>query len=214
MKEVTRGTLENLRPKASGHIVLASASPSRARILECAGVPFNATTAHIDERSVKESLKAEGARPLEVAETLAELKARRVSESRPDALVIGADQILECDGSWFDKPEDLAQAAAHLRVLSGRTHELATAVCVVEAGRRVWHHRESPSLTMRTLSEGFIHLYLDKVGEDVLTSVGAYQLEGAGAQLFERIEGDFFSILGLPLLPLMRFLRDRGLLMT
>ena len=214
MKEHTGGTFDDPSPMDNGQIVLASASRSRARILESAGVPFVAIAAHVDEESVKESLKAEGAKPLAVAETLAELKAKRVSESRPDTFVIGADQILECDGEWFDKPKDRAQAIRHLRNLSGRTHELATAVCVVTAGQLIWHHREAPGLTMRTLSDAFIHRYLDQVGEAALTSVGAYQLEGLGAQLFEHVQGDFFSILGLPLLPLMRFLRERGLLMT
>ena len=113
---------------------------------------------------------------------------------------------------WFDKPPDLDHAAAQLRALSGLTHILPTAVVILRAGRRIWHHRANPELTMRRLSDAFIADYLEKVGETALSSVGAYQLEGPGAQLFERIEGDFFTILGLPLLPLLDFLREQGVL--
>lgn len=203
---------EEARQQDMTEVILASASPARARVLTNAGVPHRIEAAAVDEAPVKISLRAEGANPLAVAETLAELKAQRVSNRHPAALAIGADQILVCNDVWYDKPQDLRQAADHLKTLCGRTHHLATAICIVEAGRRVWHHREVPALTMRSLDETFIGHYLERLGNTALESVGAYQLEGLGAQLFKRIDGDFFSILGLPLLPLMAFLRERGVL--
>lgn len=203
---------EEARQQVVTEVVLASASPARARVLTSAGVPHQIEAAAVDEAPVKVSLRGEGADPLAVAETLAELKAQRVSNRHPAALVIGADQILVCNDVWFDKPQDMRQAADHLKALRGRTHHLATAICIVEAGRRIWHHRENPALTMRSFDEAFIEHYLERVGSAALESVGAYQLEGLGAQLFTRIDGEFFSILGLPLLPLMAFLRDRGVL--
>ncbi len=191
-------------------VVLASASRTRLELLLCAGVSARAEPARVDEQEVRASLRAEKANVEDAAETLAELKARKVSRHASGALVIGADQILDCDGAWFDKPPDRARAAADLRALSGKRHSLATAVCVVRDGARLWHHRESARLTMRPLGDAFIEAYLDAVGVDALASVGAYQLEGLGAQLFSRVEGDYFTILGLPLLPLLEFLRNHG----
>ncbi len=189
-------------------IVLASASQARRRLLVNAGLLVDIEPARIDEQEVKDALKAEGAGPAQVAETLAELKAQRVSRHRPGALVVGADQILECNGVWFDKPSDRAQAASHLRALSGKEHRLICGVCVVRDGTRLWHHNEQARLTLRPLSDDFIDTYLSALGELALTSVGVYQLEGLGAQLFSKIEGDYFTILGLSLLPLLAFLRD------
>lgn len=191
-------------------VVLASASAARRTLLEQAGVPVAVEPAHVDEAEVKAALRAEGADAGAVAEALAELKARRVSTRRPGALVIGADQVLECEGVWYDKPADLDEAAAHLRALAGRTHALETAVCVARDGARLWHHRAVARLTVRPLSEAFIRGYLAAAGADALGSVGAYRLEGLGAQLFARVEGDYFTILGLPLLPLLEFLRGHG----
>ncbi len=191
-------------------VVLASASRARLELLLRAGVATRAAPAHVDEHEVRASLRAEKAGVEDAAETLAELKARKVSRHASDALVIGADQILDCDGAWFDKPPDRVRAAADLRALSGKRHSLATAVCVVRDGVRLWHHRESARLTMRPLGDAFVEAYLDAVGVDALASVGAYQLEGLGAQLFSRVEGDYFTILGLPLLPLLEFLRNHG----
>ena len=196
----------------SEEVVLASASPSRKRLLAAAGVAHIAMPASIDEETTKQSLRAQGAAPLEIAETLAELKARRIAMRHPGKLVIGADQMLVCDEVQLDKPKDLDQAARHLALLSGRTHVLPTAVVLVLDDQRVWHHRDTPRLTMRPLSESFIADYLSTAGEAVLSSVGAYQIEGLGAQLFTKIEGDFFTILGLPLLPLLDFLRARDAL--
>lgn len=191
-------------------LVLASASASRRRLLEAAGLAFEARPAGVDESEVKRALEAEGAEPIQAAETLAELKAARVSAQRPGALVIGADQLLACEGRWYDKPADLEAAADQLLALAGRSHSLETAVCVVHDGTRLWHHNAVCRLTMRSFGRGFVERYLAAAGPAALDSVGGYQLEGLGVQLFSRIEGDFFEILGLPLLPLLGFLRDRG----
>ena len=191
-------------------VVLASASRSRLELLRRAGLHLRAEPARVDESEVKASLRAEQADAAAAAETLAELKANKVSLRAPGALVIGVDQILYCEGRWFDKPPDRAAAVAHLRALGGKTHALATAVCVVCDGARIWHHREAPRLTMRPLDGIFIESYLDAAGPGVLETVGAYRLEDLGAQLFTEVSGDYFTILGLPLLPLLGFLREHG----
>lgn len=196
-------------------VVLASASASRRRLLEAAGLDVQAQPAAIDEAEVKLALKAEGASAIQVAETLAELKARRTSErlepgGGPGPFVIGADQMLDCEGEWFDKPNDLEAAKAQLLALAARSHTLETSVCVVRDGGRIWHHTARARLTLRPLSEAFVDRYLGAVGDAALTSVGGYQLEGMGVQLFQRVEGDFFTILGLPLLPLLDFLRSNA----
>ena len=193
-------------------LVLASASPSRRTMLENAGLSFFVMPAAIDEDAVKEALKAEGASAARTAETLAELKAQRVSAHHPGSLVIGADQMLECEDRWFDKPIDRDGAFESLRALQGRSHVLCSAVCIVRDGSRIWHHGEPARMTMRTLSDHFIAAYLDALGDKAFSSVGVYQLEGLGPQLFSRIEGDFFTILGLPLLPLLDVLRANGVL--
>jgi septum formation protein len=146
----------------------------------------------------------------DLAETLAELKARKISGRHGGALVVGADQVLDCQGKWFDKPVDRAAARAQLLDLRGKMHELISCVCVLRDGERLWHHIGRARLTVRPFTESFLDDYLDQVGDAVLQSVGAYQLEGRGAQLFSRIDGDYFTILGLPLLPLLDFLRNHG----
>ena len=193
-------------------IVLASASASRTKLLAAAGLVIEQRPSAVDEGDLRDALKADGASAEEAAMALAELKADAISTDAPGALVIGADQILEADGRWFEKPDNREQARDELRTLSGREHRLATAVCVLRDGTRLWGCAESPRLEMREFSDEFLEAYLDRVGDAALTSVGAYQLEGAGAQLFERIDGDFFTILGLPLLPLLNFLRAQGAL--
>lgn len=204
----TPATMTPLMAAGAPLLVLASASTARARLLAEAGLAVRCQAAAVDEEGMKAALKAEGATPAQVAETLAELKAQRVASKCPGALVIGADQMLSCNEVWFDKPPDRDHAAAQLRALSGKTHTLWTTVCVVRNGSRIWHHNAAARLTMRTLSDAFIEAYLAAVGPAVTTSVGAYHLEGLGAQLFAKVEGDFFTILGLPLLPLLDFLRS------
>jgi septum formation protein len=181
-------------------------------MLNAAGVGFSTDPAGVDETEVKRALRAEGAAPVVVAETLAELKAQQVSGRHSGALVVGADQVLECRGELFDKPVDLAHARAHLQALRGNEHRLHCSVCVVRDRQYLWHHNEMATLHMRDLGDRFIDLYLADVGDDALLSVGAYQLEGRGAQLFSAIRGDFFTILGMPLLPLLEFLRGQGVL--
>lgn len=193
-------------------VVLASASRARVAMLEQAGVPVIAHPAAVDEDEVKRSCRAEGLPVEAVAEALAELKAMRVTRRHPGALVIGADQMLECEGDWFDKPVDRAAARDQLLRLRGRTHRLVSCAVVVRDGERLWHQVQSARLTVRPFTEAFLDDYLDRAGERVLGSVGCYQIEGLGAQLFSRVEGDWFTILGMPLLPLLGFLRAHGVL--
>jgi septum formation protein len=142
------------------------------------------------------------------------MKAHRVAGRHGGALVLGADQMLECNGDWFDKPVDRAAAAETLRRLSGRTHRLIACAVIVKDGGRIWHQIDSADLTVRPLGEDFIAAYLDAIGDDAFKSVGAYQIEGPGAQLFTRVRGDYFTVLGLPLLPLLGFLREHGVVRT
>jgi septum formation protein len=200
-------------PAGAPRLILASASPTRARLLRAAGVPFEQRPAAIDEPSLKQSLQADGVPAGDAAVALAELKAERVAVRMPDAIVLGADQVLTCEGRWFDKPRDRAEASAQLEALAGKRHELATAAVAVRAGARVWHHVAVPRLWLRHCSPSFREGYLDAVGEAALTSVGAYQIEGLGAQLLARIEGDHFAVLGLPLLEVLEFLRGQGVLL-
>lgn len=191
-------------------LLLASASPSRAALLRNAGIDARIEPAGIDESEIKASLRAQGADAAHVAETLAELKATRVSRRHAGALVVGADQMLACGDVWYDKPADLAEARRHLAALRGKQHDLLSAVCVVRDGARIWHHAEQAQMRMRNFSDGFLDRYLQTVGNDALGLVGAYRLEGPGIQLFAQINGDFFGIIGLPLLPLLDFLRGHG----
>jgi len=197
---------------ADAPIVLASGSATRAAMLRAAGLEVVVDPASVDEDEVKLSLKAAGARVEDVAEALAELKAQRISARRPGLLVVGADQMLECEGVWFDKPTGRDAAKAQLKALAGRTHRLVSCAVVCLDGARIWHRTDTARLTLRPLSDAFLDRYLDAAGEAVCTSVGAYQVEGLGAQLFARIEGAHATILGLPLLPLLDFLRTRGVL--
>jgi len=193
-------------------VILASTSRTRGMILTNAGVAFTAIAPGVDEDTIKASLRAEGASAAEAAEALAEVKAIRLSGRHHDALVIGADQMLVSEDRWYDKPTDRAAARRQLQELRGKSHQLVTSAVVMLGGQRIWHHVERATLTMRPFSEAFLDLYLDQAGEDILSSVGAYQLEGMGAQLFSKVEGDHFVILGLPLLPLLDFLRVHGVL--
>ena len=192
-------------------LVLASRSLARSLLLRRAGIAFDVDAASLDEEAVKLAMKAEGATAMDAAATLAALKAERVCARHPGVLVVGADQILDCGGQWFDKPTDAEHLRAHLTALRGREHRLETAVCVARDGAVIWHDGDSATLTMRPFSDQFLDGYLVAAGPEALESVGGYRLEGPGAQLFSRIDGDFFTILGLPLLPLLAFLRGHGI---
>jgi septum formation protein len=193
-------------------VVLASKSASRAAILRAAGVPFDVTGSGVDEDAAKARLLAAGQGPREIAVELAAAKAVAVSKALPGAIVIGADQTLDLDGELFDKAETLTEGRARLRRLRGRAHLLHSAVVVAQHGAPIWRYLESPRLVMRAASDVFIDAYLTRHGEALLGSVGVYQLEGDGVQLFEAINGDYFAILGLPLLPLLALLREKGAL--
>ncbi len=191
-------------------IVLASGSPARQALLANAGIAFTVEPASLDERSLEAPLLARGATPAEIAMALAEAKAMEVSRRLPDALVIGADQTLDCDGHRGTKSATMAEAKAQLERLAGRAHKLHSAVAVARGGAVRWRHLDSATLTMRLLTAAEIDAYLARLGEPVLKSVGVYQLEGEGIRLFEAIEGNYFTILGLPLLPLLAYLRGEG----
>jgi septum formation protein len=188
-------------------VILASGSSARREMLAAAGVKFSVMPADVDEPAMKSSSPAA---PGALALDLAVAKARRIAALAPGALVIGADQILVCEGERFDKPESLGAAAVHLRTLRGKTHQLVTASCVVRDTQTLWSHVETPVMTVRDFSEAFLADYLAAEGDAVRACVGAYRLEGLGMQLFARIEGDYFTILGLPLLALLGFLRECG----
>ncbi|MCP4319906.1 MAG: Maf-like protein [Hyphomicrobiales bacterium] len=189
-------------------LVLASASPFRKMLLENAGIEFTAQPAEIVERAVEAPLRAANIGPEDTALILAEAKATNVSERISGALVIGSDQTLSMGDETFHKPADMDAARRHLLKLSGRTHQLNSAVVLARDGETLWRHVETANLTMRQLDPGFIGRYLSRVGDLALSSVGAYQLESIGVQLFERIDGDYFTIIGLPMLPLLEALRN------
>lgn len=191
-------------------LILASTSSTRIALLRNAGLDFEAVSPGVDERALEMPLLAAGATPTEIALALARAKALAVSV--PGALVLGGDQVLDLDGERFVKPADRADAAWQIARLAGKTHRLRTAVVLAEEGEIVWEFVSTASLTMRPLREPEIERYLDEAGESALWSVGAYLLEGVGIQLFSAIDGDYFSILGLPLLPLLEILRQRGVL--
>ena len=193
-------------------VILASASATRAVMLRAAGVVFTVEPAAVDEAAIKCEHRTAGRDAPACAMALAEAKALAVATRHPSALVIGVDQILVAGEQWFDKPVNLDEAADHLRRLRGRDHTLATAGCVFRGETRLWHKISTPTLTMRRFGEDFIAGYIAAEGDAVLGSVGAYRIEGRGIQLFARIEGDYFAILGLPLLELLDFLRGRGIL--
>lgn len=196
-------------PDPQHRLVLASKSSARVAVLKGAGLAFEQITAGVDEESIKASLRAEGAPPSRQADLLAETKAMRVSISH-NGVILGADQMLDLDGEGFDKPANRQEAREQLKRLRGKTHILQTALVACVEGAAVWRHLSQPRLRMRNFSDQFLDDYLDAIGASAFDSVGAYQIEGRGAQLFDRIDGDYFSILGLPLLPLLQWLRDRG----
>ncbi len=195
-------------------IVLASASQSRRALLEGAGVSFEAVASDVDEDVIKRAAIAAGDGVAATALALAREKARFVQGSRPEALIVGADQMLDLDGAWFDKPPDLAAARRQLIALRGRRHTLHSALVLLGPAGELWRHVEPAHLRMRDFSDEFLERYLDEVGENALKSVGGYFLEGLGVQLFESVEGDFFTVLGLPMTPLLAVLRREGALLT
>lgn len=195
-------------------LILASASPTRERLLRQAGVSFIVEPPEIDERAAERPLAETGASAEDIAMALAMAKAALVSKQSASDLAIGADQTLEIDGERLNKPADVEAARRQLLRLRGRTHQLNTAICCARGGEIVWQYVEVARLTMRGFSPAFAGRYLALAGPAVLGSVGAYQIEGPGVQLFEAIDGDYFAILGLPLLPLLGYLRSEGVLET
>ncbi|WP_417812990.1 Maf family protein [Thalassospira alkalitolerans] len=193
-------------------LILASSSKARFTMLKNAGVDCEAIASMIDEEGYKQSMKAEGANAAEAAETLAEMKALRMYRQQPNGIVIAADQMLECNGIWFDKPRDRDNTRAQLLALRGKTHQLVSAAVVYKEGSRIWGKIDTAHLTMRNFTEEWLDDYLDACGDEIYNCVGGYQLEGLGVQLFTEVRGDFFTVLGLPLLPLIGFLRDHGIL--
>ena len=192
-------------------LILASQSASRRAMLEAAGVPFVAEPAYVDEDAVKAAMLADGADGRALADALAEMKAVKLSRLFPQALVLGCDSTVQAaDGSLIDKAESREASAEQLRALSGSTHRLTSAAVVAHQGSPIWRHVDVARMTMRSLSDAFIDSYLDAEWPAVGGCVGGYRIEGRGVQLFDRIEGDHFTILGLPLLPLLAWLRARG----
>ena len=194
-------------------LILASGSKSRARVLEAAGLAFIVEPPGLDEAVMRQAVGGKGSlSPHDVAEVLARAKAEAVSDLAPKAYVIGGDQVLALGNTIFSKPDSMEAARRQLLDLSGKTHTLHTAVAVATNGETIWAETTIASLTMRKLSPEFIGRYLAAAGDEVLSSVGAYQLEALGVQLFEKIDGDYFSILGLPLIPLLDTLRREGVI--
>ncbi len=195
-------------------IILASQSASRRAMLDAAGIVYEARPAHVDETSVTAALLAEGQPPRALADALAELKALKISQGHGEALVIGSDTIVSVEGRCFDKPTDRAAAADHLSAFSGRDMVLTSAVVVAQHGQPVWRHVDQARLTVRTLSPDFIASYLDAEWPAIAGCVGCFRIEAMGVQLFSAIKGDYFTILGMPLLPLLGYLRDRGVILS
>lgn len=196
----------------SGSLILASQSFSRRAMLDAAGVRYTAQPAHVDEGAVKQALLDEGQPPRAVADALAELKALKISAGDPAALVIGSDSVVSVDGRLFDKPESRDNAADHLRAFSGKTMVLTSAVVLAGGGQAVWRHVAEARLEVRPLSETFIASYLDGEWPAIAGCVGCFRIEGPGVQLFSALHGDYFTILGMPLLPLLGQLRLLGYL--
>lgn len=197
-------------------LVLASASPSRRALLEATGLRFETKPANVDERAIQSALTQgnDGIEPIDIAEILARAKADAVSAERPGAWVIGADQILTFDGEIFEKPADMDEARDRLLAFRGRVHELHACVAVAKDGSCLWSHTETAHMKMRDFTPEFLGRYLALAGDDILSSVGAYKLEDFGVHLFSEIRGDYFTILGLPMLALLDYLRGEGVVLS
>jgi septum formation protein len=193
-------------------LILASGSSARRSLLVAAGLSFAVKPADIDEGKVKREAREAGADAASTALRLAELKAQAVAKDNRESIVIGADQLLVCEDDWFDKPADIVSAAEQLGRMRGRTHELITAVACYQGAARLWHHLATPRLAMRDFSDSFLDAYLEREKDAVTTSVGGYRLEGLGLHLFDAIDGEHAAILGLPMLALLDFLREHGIL--
>jgi septum formation protein len=192
-------------------LILASASATRAKMLRDAGVTVEIVPSGVDENAIKRTYRAEGRPASDLAIALAEAKAQAVNR---EGLVLGSDQVLNFNGEVFDKPNDMAAARAQMQSLRGQTHELLSAAVLIRNGETVWQSVGRATLTMRDFTEDFLDTYLAAEGEAVLWTVGGYRIEGIGAQLFERVEGDYFTILGLPLLDVLKALRGKGVITT
>jgi septum formation protein len=195
-------------------LILASKSITRATLLKQAGVVFTQRASNLDEAEIKKSLLAESCSTNNAAEVLAELKAKSVAQSFPDSLVLGLDTMIEADAVWLEKPKTPADVKMQLTMLRGKTHLLVTSAVAVRNNQRLWHYTDTATLTVRSFSDSFLDSYITHTGASVLSSVGAYHLEGLGAQLFSNINGSYFSILGVPLLPVLMFLRTQNFLET
>lgn len=205
--------MSNLAADDGPPVILASSSPARARLLTAAGVPFTTVPALVDEVGLRDALRGEGVRVEDAATALAEMKAAHVAARAPEAaIVLGSDQILELDGDWLEKPANRPAARVQLERMRGRRHHLISAVVAFRGGSRVWHDVDRATLAIRPFGDAFLDRYLDAAGDSVLGCVGAYQLEGVGAQLMARVDGAQATVLGMPLLPLLQFLRDQGVL--
>ena len=191
-------------------LILASTSKTRAALLAAAHIAFDTVPPRVDEQAILQALIAEEAKPHDIADALAEMKARKVAYKYPTALVIGCDQVLECQGQIFSKPTDIDTARAHLNLLRGQTHRLLSAVVIYHEAKPIWRYMGKAALTMRDFSNQYRDDYLDRNWHQCQYSVGAYQLESEGIRLFSRVEGDHNTILGLPLLPVLTYLGDRG----
>ncbi len=193
-------------------IVLASGSSIRAQLLENAGVPFSVQIARVDEDSIKRALLAEGASPRDIADALAEMKARKVSDKTPGAMVLGCDQVLDFDGELLSKPQTPEDAFAQLKMMRGKRHMLLSAAVIYQDGEPIWRHVGQVRLRMRMSSDAYLREYIDRNWDSIRHAVGAYKLEEEGVRLFATIDGDYFNVLGMPLLELLNYLAVKGVI--
>ena len=193
-------------------MILASSSPTRLQMLRAAGLTVDAIAPRVDEATIRDALVAEGAHPRDIADTLAEMKARKVAEKHSDALVLGCDQVLALDRQTFAKPETPDQARAQLRQLRGQSHKLLSAIVAYENAEPVWRHVAEARLTMHAISDSYLDDYVTRTWDSIRHSVGCYKIEEEGVRLFSAISGDHFTILGLPLLPLLAWAGTRGMI--